>query len=356
MNHIHSFSSIPERHALGQDRGLWSKEQQMIQRSPFHLILGDGAVGCCIAQELQARGHSVRLGSPSGRGARCLDAAPHLQVDALDAAQVLAAAQGASHIYVALGLPYSARVWARQWPQVIANAIAAARAVKAKLIHFDNVYAYTHPLQVPMRESDPMEPSTQKGKVRAEVLAQLREAQQDGLPVLVARSADFYGPGTSNSMLTRTVFERHVGGQSAQWIGNPDLLHSFTYVPDAAAATVRLALDTDAYGRAWHLPTADAMSVRALVAISAAQCGAPRDVAVMPRAVFWGLSLVWPLLRELKEMLYQNESSYVFDSSAFMQYAPDFRITALEDGIASSLMWVRQTSAGKLTHPQHSRA
>jgi hypothetical protein len=78
--------------------------------------------------------------------------------------------------------------------------------------------------------------------------------------------------------------------------------------------------------------------------MSAALSGAPSGLKVMPRALVSVLAWVWPLMREVREMLYQNDQDYVFDCSDFMAHAPDFRITPLERGLAETFAQTHRAS------------
>lgn len=303
---------------------------------PHHVIVGDGVIGQGVADELARLGHQLTLASRSG----CASASarhPHLRLDALDAHALREAARGATHLYLTLGLRYDARVWQRDWPRVMRNAIEAALAADAVLVFFDNVYAYGPlPLRVPMREDHPMQPPSRKGQVRAQLPALLAQAQQaQGLKWVIGRSADFYGPHVRQSPLFVAAIERQLRGKAAQWMGKPDARHSFTYVPDAARALVRLALDEGAWQRAWHLPTpVHAPTPRQLLMQSARLLQAPERIQTLPDALLCVLKLFVPALREYGEMLYQNRQDYVFSSQAFMARYPDFVVTPYEVGMA----------------------
>lgn len=315
----------------------------------FHLIVGDGPMGRGVAAELAARGIPCALGSRSNSRAAIAGVQPQ-RVDALDLPSLLAASAHATHVYITLGLAYKARVWQRDWPRIIDNFCAAARQHGFKLVFFDNIYAYgPTPLQVPMREDHPQHPVSRKGQVRLAMLQRLQKAErEEGLQLVIGRCADFYGPEVHNSMLYLSAMARQQQGKQAQWIGDPRLPHSFTYTRDAARALVQLALDSAAYGEAWHLPTASpAPSTQALIEQSAALLGAPSGVQIMPGLVLTLLKLVTPILRELDEMLYQNQQAYVFSSEKFMRRYPDFQITPYERGIRETVAALHAISPKK---------
>ena len=61
----------------------------------------------------------------------------------------------------------------------------------------------------------------------------------------------------------------------------------------------------------------------------------------MPRPVLAALALVVPLLREVREMLYQNDDDYVFSSEKFMRRYPDFDVTPYTAGIEAMVASLR---------------
>lgn len=314
----------------------------------FHLIVGDGPIGRAVADELTARGLRYRLGSrhPSGQP-------PHgsrgYRVDALDAAQLVEASRGASHLYLTLGLPYDTRTWQAQWPPIVENAIEAARANRCTLVFFDNVYAYgPAPLRVPIREDHPRVPPSAKGRVRLALeLRLLRANREQGVPMVIGRSADFYGPGVTQSMLYVGGVQRHLRGQRARVLADPDRRHAFTYTLDAARALVTLALDPGATGRVWHLPTVTpAPTMREWLGWSARIAGAPAGESVMPRWLLRWVAVFVPIVRETREMLYQFDHDYVFDASAFIDRYPDFRVTPPTQGLSAMIASLRGPSGG----------
>lgn len=311
-----------------------------------HLIVGDGVIGRATAQALGECGQSVVLASRSDAGAR-LSGVPHIALDALDGAALRTATQGVTHLYLMLGLPYRASVWERDWPRMVQNAIDAALAHGARLVWFDNLYAYGPvPLRVPMREDHPIDPPSRKGKVRATLPTMLQEAgARRGLRWLVARSADFYGPDVRLSSLYNAAIERQLQGRAAFWLGDPDKRHSFTYTLDAGLATAWLALDDGAWQQTWHLPTADpALSPRELLTQSARLLGAPTAVRALPIPLVRLASLVNAMAREVGEMLYQNQQVYVFSSEKFMARYPAFRVTPYAEGLAAMVDSLRRST------------
>jgi nucleoside-diphosphate-sugar epimerase len=100
--------------------------------------------------------------------------------------------------------------------------------------------------------------------------------------------------------------------------GDAAVSHARAWVDDVAATMIAIALSDDptVWGRAWHPPVVH-VSNRDLVAAIAAAAGVKNPgVRVMPRWLMSALGVFVPILKELREMLYQWEQPYLVDDSA----------------------------------------
>ena len=316
----------------------------------MQVLLGSGgAIGRPLATSLAKYTDHVRLCS---RSPHALPDAPgtryeHHVLDVLDRDALVLACRGAEVVYCCVGLKYDTAVWRRDWPTLVDNLVAACAKTGARLAFFDNVYAYAKTSYGHMTEDAPIDPPSEKGKVRADVLERRWAAHHAGeIELTVARAADFYGPGEVNGLLNALVFDRLAAGATPQWIrasgaggplGSADLPHAFTYTPDAGAHFALLANDDRAYGHAWHLPTArPAETPRQLAAYASGLYGRAPKLQVMPHWLFWALSKVNGQLRELYDVRDQHTGPYVFDSTKFEE-AFGVTPTGYEEGITQSL-------------------
>jgi nucleoside-diphosphate-sugar epimerase len=307
----------------------------------LHVILGaGGAIGTPLAAELLARGARLRTVSRTGAGP---EAAERSRADLTVAAETVRAVAEHSTVYLLAGLPYDRRVWREQWPPIMRNVVAACAAKSARLVFFDNVYMYGR-VAGPMTEATPVRPVSAKGSVRAEIAAYLQGEMAAGrVRALIARAADFYGPHSEKSgMPSILVLERLAAGKAAQVLVRADRAHSYTYTLDCARALPLLAGAADAYGQVWHLPTArPPLSGRGFVELAARELGVPPRVAVTPAWVVRGAGLFITTMREVGEMLYQNEDDYVFDSTKFEQRF-GFTPTPYAEGVRETVHWMRE--------------
>ena len=319
------------------------------------VILGSGgAIARPLAEALADYAAEVRCASrtphapPAGRAGV---AYAHHPADLLDPAAAAAAVAGARVAYLTAGLAYDTAVWRRDWPRLVDNALAACAEAGARLVFFDNVYAYAASSYPAMREDAPIDPPSDKGAIRAEVLRRLWRAHEAGeVEVAVARAGDFYGPGIGNSLLIELIIKRLAAGKAAQWLrGNgagaplpsPDAVHSFTYTPDAGRHLALLGNDDRAYGESWHLPTApDPWTPREWVERAAALLGVAPKLQVLPRWLWRGLAVFNRDLRELYDVRQQLAGPYVFDSGKF-ERAFGVRATGHEEGLTAVVEGLR---------------
>jgi nucleoside-diphosphate-sugar epimerase len=282
----------------------------------MHTILGiNGNVGKLLAAELTQKGLKVR-----GVSRRpFLGNWEHVTADVLDLEALTAAVTGSEVVYLAVGLEYTLKVWRRDWRVLMQNTIEACRRANAKLIFIDNVYMYGK-VEGAMTEATPVRPSSEKGKIRAEIAALLlTDFESKILRGCIARAADFYGPDCDKSGLNTTVFERFAAKKSAQWLGKADKKHSFTYVPDMAKALAILGTDPRAdQSFVWHLPTAaPALTGLEIMEQAGKIFNVPPKFSAIGDFMLLILGIFIPIMRELKEMSYQTNFDYVFSSEKF---------------------------------------
>lgn len=282
-------------------------------------ILGSGGIiGVELAKALKTYTDKIRLVSRNPKKVNESDEL--LPADLLNTDDVRKAVEGSEIVYVTVGFPYSAKVWKDVWPKFMNDVIAACKEFNAKLVFFDNMYMYDPKYLDRMTEETPIKPPSKKGLVRAEVAQMIMDEVKAGkLTALIARSADFYGPGIKNSsMLNETIIKPLSIGGKANLLGSVNSKHSYTFTPDAGKATALLGNTADAYNQVWHLPTAAEPFTGAQWAwLTASELGVKPRYQRVNRYMVWILGFITPIMKEILEMMYQNQSDYIFDSSKF---------------------------------------
>ena len=299
-------------------------------------ILGAGGnIGADLARQLIAYTPRIRLVARNPKSVNPTDEL--MPADLLDGNQVDRAVAGSEVVYITIGFPYSTKVWQQSWPPFINNVVAACQKHGAKLVFFDNVYMYDRSTFGHMTEESPINPPSEKGKVRAQIADMiLSEVKKGTLTALIARSADFYGPGGTNSVLQTLVTDNLRKGKKSNWPVDADKTHNFTFTPDAAKATALLGNTPDAYNQVWHLPTDPTpLTGRQWAALFAEAMSGKSGVQVMPPWLFGVLGVFIPFLGEFKPMLYQYDQDYHFDSRKFSQRFTDFITTTPQQAVAA---------------------
>lgn len=285
-----------------------------------HMVVGAGGVGTATAKALAGLGHEVLLASRSGRDPH-LAGVTAIALDAADAAALTAHAQGADSIVNAVN-PRHYHRWARDWPPVANALLVAAERSGAGLVTVSNLYLYGR-VDGPMTPSTPVRPNGAKGQVRARMWADALAAHEAGrIRATELRAGDYVGAGASNhqSLLNDYVIGPAATGRTVRVVvGDPDAPHSWSAIDDVARLAATLATDDrsagPAWGRAWHVPSAEPRSQRQVAREAAALVGRPvPKVVTVPAPLLRLAGLVSPMIRELDETAHQFTRPFVLDA------------------------------------------
>jgi nucleoside-diphosphate-sugar epimerase len=249
----------------------------------------------------------------SGRGPE-LAGVEHVAADASDADALSRYTEGAEAIYSCAGPAYHR--WPMDWPPLGAALIKAAESSGAVLVTTSNLYGYGA-VDKPISENMPLRPNTVKGRVRVKLWTDALAAHQAGrIRTAEVRGSDYLGAGAVTPF-TVMVLPKVIADGRSMIPADLDAPHSWTYVGDVARTLIAVAADESAWGRAWHAPTPEPMSIRALATCVADLAGARRArVAKMPGIVLRLVGLFNVPAREMIEMQYQLQRTFVVDSTA----------------------------------------
>jgi nucleoside-diphosphate-sugar epimerase len=305
----------------------------------LHVVFGTGQVGQALVARLAAQGLPVRAVSRH-RPPELADGIDWRAADAADASAASDAAKGAAVVYQCLNAPYTQ--WAELFPPLQRGALTAAERAGALLVSLENLYGYGPTGGKPMTEDLPLAATTVKGRTRAAMTRELLAAAAAGrVRIAIGRASDFFGAGvTEGSTLGRRVFGNALAGQRADFIGNPLLPHTYSYVPDIAAALATLGTDPRAIGRVWHLPGPPTVTTRALLDLVAAEVGHPVAIRSLPQLAVRALGLVSPMMRALVEMTYEFDEPFILDTTRYQAtFGPAG--TPLAAAVAATVAWYR---------------
>lgn len=300
------------------------------------LILGAaGRMGRAAAEAFRDAGWDV---SSLVRGNSAWRAAPGtrvVEVDARDAESVGEAARGMDAILHALNPHYT------QW-QALARpfadaAIAAAHASGATLVLPGNVYNYGAGMPEVLDETTPMHPTSRKGALRVEIEERMRAAAADGVRTIILRAGDFYGGDGGGSWFDRVIV-RYAPQGRLNYPGPPNVVHAWAYLPDLAAALVRLVEARQKFSpfATFGFP-GHAVTGRELISTIMKVMGRQMKVGGMPWWLLRLASPVVPMFRELAEMSYLWEVPHRISGDKLAAAIGDIPHTPFEAAVAAAL-------------------
>jgi nucleoside-diphosphate-sugar epimerase len=304
-----------------------------------HVVFGTGPVGLALVDELVAKGFPVRAVNRSGQ-AQVPGGVEVMAGDVANPEFAARAAANAAVVYQCMNPPYYR--WADLFPPLQDAVVQSARRAGARYVSFENTYMYGDTGGTPMTEMTPLGAQTRKGKVRLAMARQLSALSDSGdLAVATARASDYFGPrGTSQSPLGDLVTGAALAGKPARVQGDPDQLHSYTYLPDAARTLAALGSRDDVIGEVFHVPNVAAETTRQIIHSISSEAGVPIKISVAPRFLLRVMGLFNPTVRELDEMRYEFTQPFIVDSTkatARLGIEP----TPLAEAIAATVAWFR---------------
>jgi nucleoside-diphosphate-sugar epimerase len=279
----------------------------------FHqtaLVLGaSGGIGGEVARRLAVRGWTVRALHRNPDRLSAADKASGfvwVRGDAMSAADVAAAVEGASVIVHAVNPP-GYRNWGKLVLPMLDNTIAAARAMGTRIILPGGVYNFGPGAFPELHETSPQHPKTVKGRIRVEMERRLRAAADTGTPVLIVRAGDFFGPKAANNWFSQGLVQAGKPITAVTYPGKRGIGHQWAYLPDVAETMVQLLEMSDRLENfaVFHMEGYwDADGTQMIAAIRKAVGKTGIKTRKLPWLLMRLLSPFVPLFRELVEMRY----------------------------------------------------
>jgi nucleoside-diphosphate-sugar epimerase len=309
-----------------------------------HVILGTGAIGRAVAEELLRRGESVRMVNRSGKMDETPPGAEVVASDLYDKANVREVCRGAKVVYQASQPHYYE--WPTKFPLLQKSILNGLTGSSAKLVLIENVYMYGDTHGKPMTEGTPYNAHTRKGRVRGQISEAAFAAHKEGrVRVTAARGGNFFGPWGTDSTMGARVFYPLLQRKPAQLIGRTDIPHTHTYVKDFGTALVILGEREEADGQAWHVPNDQPrMTQGELVRLFAEEAGVEPKMSSMGKLMMSIGGLFIPEAKETVEMMYEFEKPFIIDSSKF-EKTFGMKATPIRDAIKETVVWYKK-------HPQ----
>jgi len=306
-----------------------------------NIVFGTGPLGLWVAQNLAEKNVRVTLVNRKGEIEQKLpEQVEIIAGDATDPNIVHRICKEADAIFHCAMPPYTE--WPDKFPSLTNGILEGVSREGTKLIYGDNLYMYGDTDGRPIFENLPYAATGHKGKVRTEMAEMLLNAHKKGeVQVVIGRGSDFYGPQVVNSVFGEMFFKAALSGKPANLLGNIDLSHTYTYIKDFAKALVKLSENDKAFGQVWHVPNAPTITTRQLVGLVEREIGQSIKVRTAGRLMVTVLGLFNPMLKEMKEMMYEWKQPYIVDHSKFEQ-AFGVDVTPHEVAIKETVEWYRQ--------------
>jgi len=307
---------------------------------PVALVLGaTGGVGGHVAQGLHARGWTVRaLNRNAGEAAKREPRFHWLQGDAMNAVDVRRATQDAKLIVHAVNPP-GYKDWEKLVLPMLDNTIAAARDVGARILLPGTVYNYGPDVLPEISEDSPQNPVTRKGKIRVELERRLESAAGEGVPVLIVRAGDFFGPNAANNWFSQGLVKPGKPMDSVSRPNTKGVGHQWAYLPDVAETMLRL-IDKQS-----ELPVFARFQMRGfwdhdgeqMIAAIGRVVGHRPKVKAFP---WWMLKLASPfvpLFRELAEMRYLWKAPVRMSNDRLVGFLGEEPSTPIDEAVRATL-------------------
>ncbi|MBC7875630.1 MAG: NAD(P)H-binding protein [Anaerolineales bacterium] len=310
-----------------------------------HVVFGTGAIGRAIAGELAKRGESVHMVNQSGKMDEIPAGVEVVASDLYDQAQVKEVTRGTKVVYQCAQPNYFE--WTEKFSPLQKSIIDGLTGSDAKLVLVENLYMYGDTNGKPLTEDIPHNAHTRKGKTRSEMSKAALAAHHDGkLKVTIGRGSDFFGPwGLPTAAMGERTFYPLLHGKAANLVGNIDIPHTHTYIPDFGKALVVLGERSEADGQAWHMPNDNPrVTQREMVRMIAAEMGVEPKMSAMGKTMMRIGGLFIPEAKEMVEMMYEFEKPFIVDSSKF-ENTFGMKATSMKEAIKETVAWYK-------SHPQ----
>lgn len=307
------------------------------------LIIGaTGGIGGETARALLAAGWRVRaLNRNPGQAAETttwIGKVEWVQGDAMNAADVLRAAQGA-HVIVHAANPPGYRNWKGLALPMLESSIAAAKAVGARVVLPGTVYNFGPGSPELIDESAPQNPITRKGKIRVAMEERLKRAARDGVSVLVVRAGDFFGPHAGNCWFSQGMVKPGKPLTSVVYPGRRDASHAFAYLPDLARTIARLldrAADLGNF-EVFHFAGHSFERGVELADATLSAAGITGKVRSFPWVAIYALAPFMVTFREMIEMRYLWKVSLRLDNRKLVAFLGEEPHTDLDQALKATL-------------------
>jgi len=309
------------------------------------LVLGaNGGIGGEVARQLRDAGWDVRaLQRRMAQPVEQREGITWIRGDALNAQDVMAAAEGCSVIVHAVNPP-GYRHWSTLVVPMLDNSIAAACPKGATLVFPGTVYNFGPEAMPVLTEASPQNPVTRKGAIRVEMERRLLAASKKGARVLIVRAGDYFGPKAGNNWFAQGLVKP---GKPVRAVSNPGrrgVGHQWSYLPDVARTMVELLARRESlepfatFHMAGHWDADGSQMAESIQRVVKQRTGKAPRIAGFP---WWLVPLVAPFnttFRELLEMRYLWREPVQMDNARLTAVLGREPHTPLDEAVEATLV------------------
>jgi len=308
------------------------------------LILGaTGGIGHEVATALQRHGWLIKAlhrdpAKVSGQGNT--NWIQWVGGDAMNAAEVTKAAEGASVIVHAVNPP-GYRNWGQLVIPMIESSITAARTHGARVLLPGTIYNYGPDAFPILKEDSPQNPLTRKGKIRVQLERRLHDS---GVRTLIVRAGDFFGPNAGNNWFSQGLVKPGRPVTSVTYPGRSGVGHAWAYLPDLAETMARL-LDREStlepFARFHFQGQWDADGTHMTSAIRSVVGSHNIKIRAFPWTTLSLLSPFKTLFREMREMRYLWQVPLRLDNRHLVAVLGEEPRTPLDQAVQATLQGLK---------------
>jgi nucleoside-diphosphate-sugar epimerase len=301
------------------------------------VVFGTGPLGYAVAEELIHKGKQVTMVNRNGEGS-VPEGVSLRKGDATDSERCRVLCKDADLVFHCAMPPYT--LWPQLFPAITLGIMEGARYAGANLVYADNLYAYGN-VEGILNENLPHLATGSKGKIRAEMADSLMRAHKNGkMRVTIGRASDFFGPRVINSIMGSRVFSPAIKNKKINVLGKLNRPHTYTYIKDFAKGLVILSENVNAFGEIWHVPSAETITAQKFLNLVLKETETFPSVQTASGFKVNLISLVNPIVKELKEILPIYEHPYIVDHSKFEKTFGNHS-TPHEPAIIETIHWYK---------------
>ncbi len=321
------------------------------------LILGaNGRLGLAAAQAFAEAGWHVLAQARRDLEPAMPAAVRQVRAGLDDIDRLVREAAGASVVVYGVNPLYTR--WDQEMVPLARAGMNVAERLGATFMLPGNVYNFGERMPALLHEDTPAAPSTDKGRLRCELEAEMAaRAERGSLRSIVVRAGDFYGGGPGSWF--DLVIAKSLRAGELVYPGPLDVPHAWAYLPDLARCFVALALapGLNRFER-FHFPGHTLTGQQLLDGIEDRaghlELAPPRGFrrGRLPWGVIRWLSFAVPMWRELLKMEYLWRVPHALDGTRLARaVGSPVPATPLADAFDASLRAIVVASACKRDGP-----